>query len=646
MPDSTSQFAGLVRALAVATLVVAVVASFERAVSQIYLLNFTTAGPNATAGLVLLLATAWTVPVADAFDDRRGQLLAAGGVAIPGLLGVALVAPPMVAAVAALAVGLVALPLLAVSLVDAPSSVAPGAAVGLLVVLAARAALSGAPLYATTTGRVVLFTAGIGAAALSVLFVLLVRDGGVPTLDADVAPVALFLFVEATVLSAPGAVATWRLYSPTVTTAAAAVGLGVSGAFVAVRGAPSHRTVPVLALGFLVAMADLLWLGRSAGVALGVVQAFAVGLLARGAVDGRDSRWRWRLALAWQVAAVLLLFLFVRSLNWAYMPAPVDSLTHGRGGLFLWLVTATFPAAVLTVLLGESPLGDEVPDPDRRTTLANVGGAVVGMGALAVPEYTGSAGPAEDPSSTDAETLTVATYNVHQYLAGHRGEYNLSDVADVLRETGAGVVGLQESGGMRITSGNVDGVRWLAEELGYHADHGAPTADASYGVALLSAWPIRDSTVVSLPTFDSPRRLAMRATVETPAGDVPVVVTHLQTQQGGTPEAVAMQGEEAERVVDLVGDDPRSVVLGDCNVEPGDDPAYRVLSDAFTDAWAASRGDGTGDGAGGTWPAADPTKRIDYVWTGADWSVTDATVHGDGRASDHRAVSATLDRGV
>jgi endonuclease/exonuclease/phosphatase family metal-dependent hydrolase len=647
VPDRPARLAPV---LLVAATVIVAVAAFEQAVSRLYLLNFSTAGPDATAALAVLLVSAPAVGVAST-GRWRTRTLAGGALAVPVLLAVALLAPPVAAVLAASAVGWLTLGLLAAVLGRRPAVVAPGAGLGLLALVLCRSLGDGSPLYATTAGRVVLF--GVAASLAGAWLVRARHADGPPRVDADVGPLALFLFVEAAFLGAPGAVATWRLTGPATATVAAASGLALASALVALRGPPARAALPLLAGGFLLAVADLLWVGATAGAAVGVAQACAVGLLARGVADARASPRRWRPAAAGQLLAVALLFLFVSSLNWAYMPAPLDSLTRGRSGLFLLALCATLPGSVaLTVRLASraTPAGDTTTggnlglaaagvagrsavDGDRRAALLAVGGALAGAGSVALPGGRGSAGQSASP-------LAVATYNVHQFLAPD-GDYNLEAVAGVLRETDAGIVGLQESEGNRLSSGNVDGVRWLADELGYHYDYGAPTSAASYGVALLSAWPIRGTDVVSLPTHDSPPRLAMRSVVETPAGDVPVVCTHVQTRQGGDPDAVAAQGEAARRVVALAVDDPRTVLLGDCNVTPGDAPAYRVLADAFTDAWAAA--DTRSPADGGTYPADDPDERIDYVWTGAAWSVQSAATHGGWDASDHRAVSAVLE---
>ncbi len=243
--------------------------------------------------------------------------------------------------------------------------------------------------------------------------------------------------------------------------------------------------------------------------------------------------------------------------------------------------------------------------------------------------------PADVP---DAPPIRVMTYNVHQWFSeGKTGHHNLREVAEVVRRGGAHVVGLQESEGARLTGGNLDGVRWLAHELGYHAFYGPATSEQIYGVSLLSVYPILDARVVALPAEESIERVAVVATVDAPSGPLPVVVTHLQTG-----EYPADRTAQAQVIVDLATVQERAVVLGDFNTQPDPaDPAYQVLDGSLTDAWVAA-GNPRNASAGFTSTAGDPHQRIDHVWLHGTWSVDSVEVLGDWRASDHRAVVASV----
>jgi endonuclease/exonuclease/phosphatase family metal-dependent hydrolase len=196
------------------------------------------------------------------------------------------------------------------------------------------------------------------------------------------------------------------------------------------------------------------------------------------------------------------------------------------------------------------------------------------------------------------------------------------------------IVGLQESDSGRLTSGSHDGVRWLAHELDYHYTFGTPTSAGTYGVALLSRWPIVNERVVLLPVGNSQPYPALVAEVDAPSGTVPVVVAHFQVKIDGH-----KQPAEAERIIDLGDEYDRLIAVGDFNARPGNAEAYRILDDQFRNAWTAANG-----GSGGkTYSASDLRMRIDHIWLTNDWIVTDAHTAGTATASDHRAVVATLD---
>jgi endonuclease/exonuclease/phosphatase family metal-dependent hydrolase len=102
-------------------------------------------------------------------------------------------------------------------------------------------------------------------------------------------------------------------------------------------------------------------------------------------------------------------------------------------------------------------------------------------------------------------------------------------------------------------------------------------------------------------------------------------------------------GERLRHVRELVGllarPDGEVVLGGDLNETP-ERRAAGLLAERFVDAWVAA-----GDGAGETFPAPDPTARIDYVFVSGGIEVERARVASDDearRASDHRPLVAEL----
>jgi endonuclease/exonuclease/phosphatase family metal-dependent hydrolase len=625
------------RVLLVGTLGAPLFPTLHWALTRIYALNFSTAGPNTTALLALALLTGWTVALAPRLRARP-RLVTAALAALVLATGLSTVRVGVGGLLAALGVQLLAVAVLA-ALVQGTDGVTVGlgGATGVTVFVALRAWLDTAPTYATPEGAYALIA--LALLALGGWLRLLRAGDPFPAADFSVplAPFAAFVLAQGAFLAMPAAVAAWALRPYPLTALATVAGLLTGGALLVGRGAPDDRETAGWLVVFVVAVAALLWVDRAgSGVAALPAQAAAVVLLAAGSrVTGprRPVREAGRVVVL-QFAGIVLLFLHVAALNWAFMPAPLDSLARGRLPLFLFaaclLLPATIAAPWLRRRLGSGADERDPPlDHDRRELLGLAGAGTLGLAGVAARE--GVAGV----RAADGSPLTVMTYNVHQYLAPD-GDYNLRAVRDVIASADPDIVGLQESDSGRLTAGGFDGVRWLAHALGYHHTFGTPTGDGSYGAALLSRWPIANERVEYLPVNRSPPRPALVADVQTPQGPLPVVATHFQTEKPGDRRAA-----EAERIVSIAADLDRAVLLGDFNTPPSDDQrAHRVLDGAFTDAWTAANGAGGGE----TYSAADPTKRIDYVWLQGDWRVDAARVVGGPAASDHRAVVATLSR--
>ncbi len=265
-----------------------------------------------------------------------------------------------------------------------------------------------------------------------------------------------------------------------------------------------------------------------------------------------------------------------------------------------------------------------------RTT-ASLAGA-----ALAAVLVAGCAArPAAGPGPL---ALTVLVYNIH---AGKdaRGVDNLARVAALRRERGADVALLQEVDRGTRRSGGVDQPATLARLTGLAAAFGKSLDfdGGRYGLAVLSRWPVRHDTAVSLPV-DLPRqrpggsyepRAAHRVTLDTPRGPLVVINTHLdpsgddhyRRQEVRTVLAVAGAARAGGTPV-LVG--------GDFNSEPGSAVQAQARAGGLRDAWGEC-----GQGGGQTYPADSPVKRIDYLYLTGGATCAEARVLTTD-ASDHR----------
>ncbi|GAA1647510.1 teicoplanin resistance protein VanJ [Nocardia ninae] len=248
-----------------------------------------------------------------------------------------------------------------------------------------------------------------------------------------------------------------------------------------------------------------------------------------------------------------------------------------------WLIVPTLLLA-LVALCAASKVG-----------LVAVLAPILAWTVIFVPELVDR--PHGEPSP---DALRVATQNL-----GANG------TADEL--TDAAVISVQE-----LTDRNRTAV---AAALDPHHPHVATVGT----VGLWSRYPLSDIERLDLGQGWA---RALRATLETPTGNVTVYAVHLGSIRFNDTDA---RNHTLSTLTDLVHRDPadRLLVLGDLNTA-STDPQLSAL--ALHDVRS---------GLGFTWPADFPLTRPDHILT-RGFTPRAATVHHT-PGSDHRAATATLD---
>jgi endonuclease/exonuclease/phosphatase family metal-dependent hydrolase len=256
--------------------------------------------------------------------------------------------------------------------------------------------------------------------------------------------------------------------------------------------------------------------------------------------------------------------------------------------------------------------------------------------------------------------VRLATFNILHGRSLHDGAVDVQRFAQAVKELDADVLALQEVDRDQPRSGGVDLTALAAKAMGAQAHRfvaalsGTPGSTwmaatgqeqpgtASFGIALLSRYPVRSWQVVRLPplkwrvplyirdarrliiTSEEPR-VAVAAVVDSPVGDLTVANTHLSFVPGWN----VLQLRRLRR--DLASLPGTLVLMGDLNL-PDSRPAritrYRPLVRELT------------------FPAHEPRRQLDHVLLrgklGGGWQV-------DGRAlqlpvSDHRALVVDVQR--
>ena len=248
-------------------------------------------------------------------------------------------------------------------------------------------------------------------------------------------------------------------------------------------------------------------------------------------------------------------------------------------------------------------------------------GAIALLGVVAVGAVLVTAARPGEP--VPASTLTVLTYNIQQgYTAD--GQKGVDDQLAVLRAVDADLIGLQESDTNRISGGNADIVRYFADALDMHATYGPTTVVGTFGIALLSKYPIEQPrTFFMYSEGEQTATIEARIRVGEVAYDV--FVTHL-----GNGGPIVQQ----EAVLKIVQGRQNVILMGDFNFRP-ETPQYALTTARFDDAWLRRWPEGVDD------QGARPAKRIDHIFISPELQVEDAR-YLDGPASDHPALMAIL----
>jgi endonuclease/exonuclease/phosphatase family metal-dependent hydrolase len=240
-----------------------------------------------------------------------------------------------------------------------------------------------------------------------------------------------------------------------------------------------------------------------------------------------------------------------------------------------WLVTA-LPAAIVAAALA---FGSR-PSPGAPTWPWPLTAALIGAGAALAARL------GEPEVAPDGARLRFVSYNIQQGFS-ESGIDDIDAQLAVLMELDPDVVALQECDTARLAGANEDVVRYLARRLGMRAVYGPGPAAGTFGVTLLSRYPIEGARTIYLES-EGEQTAAVIATLRVGRERHQVVATHL----GNDGPAVQL-----DNVLAAVRDAPSVVLLGDFNFVAGA-PQYRATTARLDDAWerAARRASERGPG--------------------------------------------------
>ena len=327
-----------------------------------------------------------------------------------------------------------------------------------------------------------------------------------------------------------------------------------------------------------------------------------------------------------------LIFAMIFSFNYEFVPGM--SILRDRMSLII-LLTLLMVVVPVALVKGigrikglKKPLR-KLPQKNKIIALALTGLFIVGTGVgLGINATTPDVPP-------PPKTLRVMSFNLHQG-EDVNGQFNFARVLETIKKSDADIIGLQETEMARVCFGNNDLVRFLAEKLNMHSYYGPKTITGTYGVAMLSKFPIEFAETLFMPSEDS-QRVIIKSKIRVGTEVITVYNTHFGLS---LEERIA----HAKFTADLTADSDRAILLGDFNTNDLTKAPYTIITSKFRDGWLEINPSGIDEGGydGATFDWQNPTERIDYIFFTPDLRITDFDVLTWAHESDHMPIVAVF----
>jgi len=327
------------------------------------------------------------------------------------------------------------------------------------------------------------------------------------------------------------------------------------------------------------------------------------------------------------LCVLMLIFAAIFTLIWDYLP--------GVGPIFRDRIDVVYLAcglaAVVPALFAkwERPFADVGALFDRASSPGRVragrslvvlflaAGSIVGFTVVAVAK------PEPPVPATIPEALKVMTYNI-QAGCDTSGNRNHEGQLEVIQNEQPDIIGLQESDTSRISGGNGDVVRFMADRLHYFSYVGPKTVTGTFGIALLSKWPIDNPETFYLYS-EGEQTAAIRANIRVGTVTYCVFVTHL-----GNYGPI----EQQQDILALIRDQVNVILMGDFNFDSTSEQ-YGITTALLDDALALAE----------TRTNIGRAESIDHVFVSPGTAVTHIE-HVGADNSDHPAVLVTIGRSM
>ncbi len=227
------------------------------------------------------------------------------------------------------------------------------------------------------------------------------------------------------------------------------------------------------------------------------------------------------------------------------------------------------------------------------------------------------------------EPVKIMSYNIH-HGKSLTGRHTLDEMAELIRESGAEIIGLQEVDSSVPRSKLKNQIKYLAQALEMYYAYGENVSiyGGRYGNGILSKYPIEYSENLLLPSNREQRGL-LNSIINVNGRRINFMVTHL-----------GLNSEERQKqlksIQSYMGTLFNEVILvGDFNTLPGDSALNELKRKMVDLGWAMGQNETP------TFDFPFLSKRIDYIFVPPGYEIIDYEVMKS-RASDHYPITGTI----
>ncbi|MDM5152987.1 endonuclease/exonuclease/phosphatase family protein [Bacillus sp. DX1.1] len=240
--------------------------------------------------------------------------------------------------------------------------------------------------------------------------------------------------------------------------------------------------------------------------------------------------------------------------------------------------------------------------------------------------------------------IKVMSYNIH-HGEGVDAILDLKRIADIIKQSGADIIGLQEVDKHFSERSNFeDQVKWLANYLGMKYTYAAnldyeplPGEEhrRQYGTAALSKYPILSSknhllTNIPYPVNPTEQRGLLETVINVKGNHIRFYNTHLDNKRA------EQRDLQIQEILEIAKQKERtSIFAGDFNATP-ESPEILKMTAQYKDVFAE-----LDQNEDFTIPVDKPNRRIDYIFTSEDVKICTGEVINT-FASDHLPITAEL----